>query len=153
MFHLIEYIFYEELGTHVINSDKYYIIIRSLYTIGFPIVIQKKNDWQNFVSLCFQILSQGEKRNWFISLLQRKFNFLTRENYRIAVFEHIPAVTEASRDYYEQNTTAASPKALGIEFEVRIKAINKIEKWIKTKIKNNLYKRYRKDIEYVVNKI
>ena len=45
--------------------------------------------------------------------------------YRIAVFEHIPAVTEASRDYYQQSTSAASPKALGIEFEVRIKMCSK----------------------------
>ncbi|XP_071627785.1 ionotropic receptor 21a isoform X1 [Temnothorax longispinosus] len=37
---------------------------------------------------------------------------------RIAVFEHIPAVTEASRDYYQQSTTTTSPKALGIEFEL-----------------------------------
>ncbi|XP_012538854.2 ionotropic receptor 21a [Monomorium pharaonis] len=37
---------------------------------------------------------------------------------RIAVFEHIPAVTEASRDYYQQSSTIASSKALGIEFEL-----------------------------------
>ncbi|XP_011863478.1 PREDICTED: uncharacterized protein LOC105559642 isoform X2 [Vollenhovia emeryi] len=46
---------------------------------------------------------------------------------RVAVFEHVPAVTEASRDYYQQSTTTASPKALGIEFElIRIiaKAMN-----------------------------
>ncbi|XP_011698467.1 PREDICTED: probable glutamate receptor isoform X2 [Wasmannia auropunctata] len=46
---------------------------------------------------------------------------------RIAVFEHIPAVTEASRDFYDESTTTASPKALGIEFElIRIiaKAMN-----------------------------
>nr|XP_012224227.1 PREDICTED: glutamate receptor 1-like [Linepithema humile] len=36
---------------------------------------------------------------------------------RVAVFEHIPAVTEASRDQYHQSTIA-SPKALGIEFEL-----------------------------------
>ncbi|RLU21499.1 ObirIr68a [Ooceraea biroi] len=36
---------------------------------------------------------------------------------RVAVFEHIPAVTKASRDHYQQST-AANPKALGIEFEL-----------------------------------
>ncbi|XP_039308034.1 ionotropic receptor 21a isoform X1 [Solenopsis invicta] len=43
---------------------------------------------------------------------------------RIAIFEHIPAVTEASRDYYEQSATTVSPKALGIEFEL-IRIISK----------------------------
>lgn len=35
---------------------------------------------------------------------------------RVAVFEHIPAVTKASRDYY--HSLSASPIALGIEFEL-----------------------------------
>ncbi|XP_014483352.1 PREDICTED: uncharacterized protein LOC106748923 isoform X4 [Dinoponera quadriceps] len=35
---------------------------------------------------------------------------------RVAVFEHIPAVTETSREYYEQNSNGSS-KALGVEFE------------------------------------
>ncbi|XP_029678028.1 ionotropic receptor 40a-like [Formica exsecta] len=45
---------------------------------------------------------------------------------RVAVFEHIPAVTEASRNHYQEGTIADS-KALGIEFElIRIiaKAMN-----------------------------
>ncbi|CAL1688604.1 unnamed protein product [Lasius platythorax] len=45
---------------------------------------------------------------------------------RVAVFEHIPAVTEASRNHYQEGTTADF-KALGIEFElIRIvaKAMN-----------------------------
>lgn len=37
---------------------------------------------------------------------------------RVAIFEHIPAVTEASRDYYQQSVEEPSVKALGIEFEV-----------------------------------
>ncbi|XP_014483347.1 PREDICTED: glutamate receptor ionotropic, NMDA 3A-like isoform X2 [Dinoponera quadriceps] len=36
---------------------------------------------------------------------------------RVAVFEHIPAVTETSREYYEQNSNGSS-KALGVEFEL-----------------------------------
>lgn len=36
----------------------------------------------------------------------------------VAIFEHIPAVTEASREYYEQSSNKSS-KALGIEFEVQ----------------------------------
>ncbi|XP_072751469.1 probable glutamate receptor [Anoplolepis gracilipes] len=45
---------------------------------------------------------------------------------RVAIFEHIPAVTKASRNYYQEGTIADS-KALGIEFElIRIvaKAMN-----------------------------
>ncbi|XP_029165848.1 uncharacterized protein LOC114936723 [Nylanderia fulva] len=42
---------------------------------------------------------------------------------RVAVFEHIPAVTEASRNHYEEGTIADS-KALGIEFEL-IRIISK----------------------------
>ncbi|XP_025271183.1 ionotropic receptor 40a isoform X2 [Camponotus floridanus] len=36
---------------------------------------------------------------------------------RVAVFEHVPAVTEASRNHYQKKTSADS-KALGIEFEL-----------------------------------
>ncbi|XP_050445831.1 ionotropic receptor 21a-like isoform X2 [Cataglyphis hispanica] len=47
-------------------------------------------------------------------------------NLRVAIFEHIPAVTETSRNHYQESTIADS-KALGIEFElIRIiaKAMN-----------------------------
>ncbi|XP_032687660.1 glutamate receptor ionotropic, NMDA 3A-like isoform X2 [Odontomachus brunneus] len=36
---------------------------------------------------------------------------------RVAVFEHIPTVTETSREYYDQSSNGSS-KALGIEFEL-----------------------------------
>lgn len=45
-------------------------------------------------------------------------DLILNKTYRIAIFEHIPAVTEASRDHYQ--STIASSKALGIEFEVCI---------------------------------
>lgn len=56
---------------------------------------------------------------------------------RVAVFEHIPAVTEASRNHYQEGTIADS-KALGIEFEVRIKTTE--EEW------SNMYILNKKDI-------
>ncbi|XP_020298539.1 uncharacterized protein LOC109862800 isoform X2 [Pseudomyrmex gracilis] len=46
-----------------------------------------------------------------------KTNNLHGSALRVAVFEHIPAVTEASRDYYQHSNTNSS-RALGIEFEL-----------------------------------
>ncbi|XP_018348006.1 PREDICTED: ionotropic receptor 21a-like isoform X3 [Trachymyrmex septentrionalis] len=110
---IVNVVFIRQYGTYKYRSGERIPVKRiDLNTVYYP------SRSRDFKAMKYIDTWQDGKLRYGNNHYVPKTTNLYGNSLRIAVFEHIPAVTEASRDYYQQSTNAASPKALGIEFEL-----------------------------------
>ncbi|XP_034946197.1 glutamate receptor ionotropic, kainate 5 [Chelonus insularis] len=108
------------------------IFIRIFNNLNVRLGERMNNEWFNLETIRYPLYSDSsiityyvntwykgkfryEKKNLFKKL--NSFKDLQNQKLKVAIFEHIPAVTKYSRMFYERYHHSAN-KALGIEFEI-----------------------------------
>ncbi|KAL0099819.1 hypothetical protein PUN28_019910 [Cardiocondyla obscurior] len=110
---IVNVVFVRRYNTYKYRSGERFTAERiDLNTVYYP------SQTRDFTAIKYIDTWQNGKLRYGNDHYMPKTTDLRGNSLRIAIFEHIPAVTEASRIYYQQDTTLVSPKALGIEFEL-----------------------------------